>query len=1073
MYVSREVQSSMTGWQRIDLSSSLSSNLKGATAKAKAFTVSQNVQSMAFDLGLIVTAAGSDHLFLSFGNSGNPASWKNIQWRAIPFDESDLPAPSPLTIDAVYLANLPSPRSPNGVQTCFVDIYQKPPASNPMKLLDRYYVSLKEAPFWRKHTLPIDLSAGSISCCLGRRENDRIGGIYTFGKINNKQQLIYAPAYNEYDVDIPPRPARLTLPAGSTGVAAAMNSNGKSNLFLSCNEGLYLFPPDSQHDEAAGNLIVPSTIAANAIDLEALSFGGTIGVFGVNPAGQLFYTHCLAGSEMKAEAWSPVVVLVGAINRYAFFINAKAGNHTLFAHSKGQDIVQLTQDPTTTEWVERKILLPGTDVNHVVSFNSFITKYQYSKGPGAPDRDVSISVTATSPIGVYINDAYYVLKPDVPVAVKPDTSGLLTIVQPSETSSATPYTFSVTATSETTFHDPAAKIRFKFQDLKTMKDLDNATCKNSDGSSSPLIPPGTSNEDKKALLDAFQRFGATVKDLPKDGSRSKAATAAKVPSPDAFGIGEFTIKLSVGDFFRIIGSAIWERIKTVTIKVVNGIVNVVTEIAGKVYHAVLDCISAVANAVEWAFNKVKVFTKDLIKWIGFIFNWSDIVRTHKVLKNVIFKYAKHSISQIYNVETAVASGLDDIDDKLRKWSGLPDRGGRLGHQADAGKDEKIGYGNPQASWVGDQASANLSSAELEAQEKKPAPEGWWAVLDELKNFVESEGDTVSQTIKDIRSKIVEPYSSLTAMEVVQRLIGVIGSLVVQSAKHIVVLVLRIIRILADKVIDGLDEPIKIPVISALYKKISGEELSTLDLLCLIAAAPATIIYKAVTNQTPFPDNQSTRALIEAPDYASIQQLFSGNDADTAARLKSFCVVAEFAGMAGSWFLTLLSKFKLPFVAANKPDKIPGFVHEISIPIRLLTLLPTIALGCIPEVVGGPGWETTMYLTMASIAFFKTVVDTSEIGDKDIYLKVSPYVDYAIAAIWIVPAVARLVKDSSRDSAYIVMGRALAADFALMLGPVVWNVADPEVRLIALAVTDGMYLVSAGLGVAAGTMMFKE
>ena len=1032
--------------------------------------MSQNLQSMAFDLGLVVTASGSDHLFLSFGNSDNPSGWTDVQWREIPFDEAGRSAPTPLTIDGVYLANLPSPRYPNGTQTCFVDIYQKPPASNPMKLLDRYYVSLKEAPFWRKHTLPIELSADSISCCLGRRENDRIGGIYTFGKINNTQQLMYATAYNEFDLGIPPRPARLTLPGGSTSIAAALNSTGKSNLFVSSNEGVYLFPPDGQSDEATGKLIVPSTITANAVDLEARTCGGTTGVFGVNTAGQLFYTHCRAGSEATSQAWSPPVPLVGGIHHYAFFINGKAGNHVLFAHSKGQDVIQLTQDPVTSEWVQRNILLPAADISHIVSFNSFITKYHYSPDPGAPNSDAQVSITATSPIGVYINEEYHVLKSGSPLPVKLDTSGLLTIVQPSETSSAVPYNISNQASGESTFHDPAAEVRFKFRDLKTMRDLENATCKQSDGSTSPLIPPGTSQDDKRALVEAFAQIDTASKDLPKDGSRGSGL--ANGPPANATFVGQATFKLSPGDFFRAVASSIWEDIKSFTLKVIDGVVNVVAKIAGAVYHAVLDCISSVANAVEWVFSKVKVFVEDLIKWVGFIFNWKDIVRTHRVLKNVVFKYAKHSIGQISTIESAVAGGLDDIDDKLRQWSGLPDRGGKLGDRAETGKDEKAGYSSPQASWVGDQAASNLSNAELEAQ-SKPAPEGWWAVLDELKKFVASEGDVVSQTIDSIKSDIIEPYSSLTALQVVQRLIGIVGSLVVQSAKHIVVLVLRIIRILTDKVLDDMDEPIKIPVISSLYKKIAGEELSVLDLICLIAAAPATIIYKAVTSHTPFPDNESTNALIDAPDYPSIQRLFSGKDSDSVARFKSFCVVAEFAGMAGSWFLTLVSKSKIPAVADNKPDSMPGFVLEITVPIRLLTLLPTIALGCIPEEAGGHGWEHTMYMTVASIAFFKTVLDASELGDKETYQKVSPYVDYAIAAIWIVPAVARLVKDSRRDSGYVVLGRALATDFALMLGPVVWNEVDPESRLIALVATDGLCLLSAGLGVAAGKMIWDE
>ena len=1032
--------------------------------------MSQNLQSMAFDLGLVVTASGSDHLFLSFGNSENPTGWTNVQWKQIPFDGADRSAPSPLTIDGVYLVNLPSPRNQNGTQTCFVDIFQKPPASNPMKLLDRYYVSLKEAPFWHKHTLPIDLSADSLSCCLGRRENDRIGGMYTFGKINNTQQLIYATAYNEFDLGIPPRPARLTMPGGSTSIAAAMNRDGKSNLFVSSNEGLYLFPPDGQSDEATGKLIVPSTIAANAVDLEARTCGGTTSVFGVSPAGQLFYAHCQAGSESTSQAWSPPVPLVGGIHHYAFFINAKAGNHVLFAHSKGQDVVELAQDPVTSEWMQRNILLPPAEINHIVSFNSFITKYHYRAGPAALRHDAELSITATSPIGVYINEGYRVLKPGSPLPVKLDISGLLTIVQPSETSSAVPYNISNQASGESTFHDPAAAVRFKFRDLKTVRDIESATCNQADGSTSSLIPLGTSYDDKRALVEAFAQIDVGSKDLPKDGSRGPGL--ANGPPANATFVGETTVTLSPGDFFRAVASSIWEDIKSFTLKVVDGVVNVVAKIAGAIYHAVLDCISSVTKAVEWVFSKVKVFVDDLIKWAGFIFNWSDIVRTHRVLKNVVFKYAKHSIGQISSIESAIAGGLDDIDDKLRQWSGLPDRGGKLGDRAESGKDEKAGYSSPQASWMGDQAASNLTNAELEAQ-NKPAPEGWWAVLDELKKFVASEGDVVSKTIESIKSDIIEPYSSLTALQVVQRLIGVVGSLVVQSAKHIVVLVLRIIKILTDKVLDDLDEPIKIPIISSLYRKIAGEELSILDLICLIAAAPATIIYKAVTFQTPFPDNESTRALIDAHDYLSIQKLFSGRDSDSVARFKSFCVVAEFAGMAGSWFLTLVSKFKIPAVAGNKPDSIPGFVVKITVPIRLLTLLPTIALGCIPEEAGGHGWEHTMYMTLASIAFFKTVLDASELGEKELYQKVSPYVDYAIAAIWIVPAVARLVKDSGLDSGYVVLGRALAADFALMLGPVVWNEVDPESRLIALVATDGLCLLSAGLGVAAGKMLWDE
>lgn len=239
---------------------------------------------MGFDLAAVVQVSGSDQLVVSLNNANDEASWSSDvahpgpQWTVLPFDDNSRSVPSPLTIDGVYLANLPQPGQPQGVQTCFVDIWKSPPASNPAKILERYYIDLNKGPRWHKHTLPIDLSAGTISCSLGRRERDFIGGIYTFGKIQTTQELIYATAYIEYDSTIPPRPARLKLPTGTTAIASALNTEGRSNLFLACQEGLYHLPPSEQNNNSVGHLIMKSPIVANTVDLEARTSGGITAV---------------------------------------------------------------------------------------------------------------------------------------------------------------------------------------------------------------------------------------------------------------------------------------------------------------------------------------------------------------------------------------------------------------------------------------------------------------------------------------------------------------------------------------------------------------------------------------------------------------------------------------------------------------------------------------------------------------------------------------------------------------------------------------------------------------------------
>jgi hypothetical protein len=52
----------------------------------------------------------------------------------------------------------------------------------------------------------------------------------------------------------------------------------------------------------------------------------------------------------------------------------------------------------------------------------------------------------------------------------------------------------------------------------------------------------------------------------------------------------------------------------------------------------------------------------------------------------------------------------------------------------------------------------------------------------------------------------------------------------------------------------------IPLVSDLYRRITdGSELTTLDLIALMAAVPATIVYKGVNGSAPFPDEASVTA----------------------------------------------------------------------------------------------------------------------------------------------------------------------------------------------------------------------
>lgn len=180
-----------------------------------------------------------------------------------------------------------------------------------------------------------------------------------------------------------------------------------SNLFVSGTNGLYGFTSDNQNDQSTPVQIVSSPITAGANSLSAATLGNRTAVWGIDPQGNLFYTACTAGQEANPSAWSPAAPLLPSAEQFAFFLNLNAGNNVLFAHVDNQNLIQLTQDPITSDWQQRSILLPATSMDDVIAYNTYTTHVQVTDDNGIAAPNTNVQITATSPVSVYINDVYY------------------------------------------------------------------------------------------------------------------------------------------------------------------------------------------------------------------------------------------------------------------------------------------------------------------------------------------------------------------------------------------------------------------------------------------------------------------------------------------------------------------------------------------------------------------------------------------------------------------------------------------------------------------------------------------
>jgi hypothetical protein len=1046
-YLTREVTKTSTGWNKIDLSSGLAAQHSGGKVAAKTFAVTQNVQTRAIDLALVVTVTGVDYLYLSLGNSNTDASWANgVTWKAIPFDTGT--APAPLTIADVYLMNIA------GSENICADIYRKP--GDPLRLLDRYYITPGASPKWNLHVLAADLAAGSISSCPGNRVNDPIPGIYTFGTIADEPEIFFTPQYNYFRPNTAPDPARLSVPAGASAIASALNASGVTNLFVAGTSGLCVFTPDNQHDGAVPVKIVTNPVVAGASSLAAATDAKRTAVWGLDPQGNLFYVTCAAGSEANPSAWSKPVPLLSKAEGFAFYLNLNAGNSVLFAHVDGQNLVQLTQDSVTTDWLQRSLLLPATSTDDIAVYQSFTTHIQITDDNGVGSPNAAAALTATSPVSVYVNDVYYLLSSTVPVDVVADATGVLTVVQETQSLSAVCFKVSLTgAVGVVADVNPMSKALGILGSVSDGPSLGNVQVTNSDGTRKSLVPDTVAPGDKDAAAKSLVNFVKISAGLPGDGSRqsqTRGLRASSVPGPGPWGMsfanGEVRyhegrqallahgmmahglmaaalpgdvgsdIQVAAGDFFAWLKHA-FEEVESFIVQEAEGIYHFFAKIGGEIYDVLLDCVSAVVHAVEFVFNKIKVFFEDLIKWLGFLFEWNDILITHKVLKKVLKLCATNAVDQIVTLEDEVKGAFQGIEKRIDAWAGIPSAADTVGsYQASASR--APGFGSPQSNWALHHTKSNASSATTRYSSPNPDTSTFEKIFDDLKELFDEEIDDFKTAITRLRTEVIEPIATLTAAEAMKRVAAIIVDAVLTTAQNVIVTSLDIVKIAIEGIIDLLDAPIEIPILSKIYKDITKDDLSFLDLVCLITAIPVTLIYKIAANRTPFSQNEADQ-LEAMPNYKSLKtrltcpkarpgrrSLAAAQDIDWSALLNSLTIAAGFAGMFGAFGVALVGGLKKTETKVGLPPPAPLRYLAASL------YLPYVAPDLIGAFSNPAGWGTILNDFVTVVAIGKTFADNVDVlsapGPWSQYI--SPFAESLINLVWLVPAAGIITAVSS-------------------------------------------------------------
>lgn len=449
------------------------------------------------------------------------------------------------------------------------------------------------------------------------------------------------------------------------------------------------------------------------------------------------------------------------------------------------------------------------------------------------------------------------------------------------------------------------------------------------------------------------------------------------------GLGSFlgSIEAKAGHLYKWMKTEA-KKLEKMAVTITNGVIDCVLHIAGEAYHFVVKCANDIANAAHTFLNAVETAFKDLVKWLGSIFAWVDILRTHSFFRSLFINYMNYTVKNLGGLQTTIDGLFEQVEKDINTWAGLPTDSYSSQQSNNSGGN---GQKHPSSHWANHHIGNNGSNASV-------AEDVAEAVLDDLKNTVDNEYLTITNAISELQT-VFNNAQDMPVADVVKEVVGIMANTVLKSANNLVDSMIEVTEDILDGVGDLITAPLHIPVLSNLYSTFTGgSQLSYLDLACLAAAVPTTVIYKIANGgDAPFPKGDPIAdALIAATTMEEIADIcyppaqvsagvngglqYTPNDIKGSAfdKLNFSCnICASFGGIAVS--ILGFAKTKVS-QAPEPPQKVISVLSKLYAACYVPYIAPDIG-GVIQYIKTlTPGWYNDLNCFLGLAGFAKTLAD---------------------------------------------------------------------------------------------------
>ena len=755
----------------------------------------------------------------------------------------------------------------------------------------------------------------------------------------------------------------LAAPAGTTVLQTLpdINDANVSTLFVSGN-GLYVYESQAQMDAinpptnpppsgwtketVPAALISDDAAFSNVTQMLARQDDSHVSLWVRNSSQVLWYVRGdqLGADDDAPRNWTTPLSLRQNVARIAAIRNKnRQANGVLMVKSDGQTVAYLWQDPTTTLWKESDMPLPA--LSTVQEFPCYTSVLAFTDENGNPVINQEIQITSSQWTYATVNGFYKTLDSTTPVSVATDTTGKVTIIN-KVTGISTP-SFSANAKIMTASQtiNPAQKVLAGLANIKTGQDLLNAktnfaTAPDPTNNPEQYVITGdlrnnqTQLDNIAASIQQSVQMAGTLPDT-SDSSSSIASRGSSFqpwglsfagggatffngdaalnlfPQSDSFTVGTVAnaIVSVAGDVFETMLHGI-EKVGQILVQAAGAVYNICVQIGEQVLSFVIQTIGDVLNLLSWIFQAIEIGMDQLIGWLGFLFEWDDIITTHKVFTNMTIQSINYASALLKDAETPINNFFDELKTKLKNLPILQIPAANdvnllqtnaAATQTDSSSSATVAqlqsntgfnFASYQMSHgVGNSGGGSNSTANIDIDDK---------TTDDLETLAGDLINVFDQFIKDNEATVKSLMTLIsdnqfTLSNVAKTLTEGVITTILDAVQGIITLMIDLVEVIVDYILKILTADIEIPFISGLYKSVTGgSDFSLLDSISLFCSIPATVGYKIFYSEAPFANG--TFGL----DTMTYSQIFPALPGAPMMRAASLTASATADDSGGDW-----------------------------------------------------------------------------------------------------------------------------------------------------------------------------